>query len=161
LNLGSATLNASLSATNSLTFQKSGAGANPLVTGAVGTIIDAVGSNSDVIWSFSGVDYVTIDGIDLIDPTSNTTTTTANGIGYGFFKLNAIAPLDGCNNNLVKNCTVTMQRAISTVSCGIVFDNRVKTGVATLTALSASDANSYNRIYSNTIRNVVMQTRRI
>ncbi|MEY2898048.1 MAG: hypothetical protein RL138_101, partial [Bacteroidota bacterium] len=153
--LGSTLLNASLSATNSLVFQKSGAGANPLITGNTGIWLDAnVGSGQDVIWGFFGVDYVTIDGIDIADNAANTTITTANSYGYAFFKLNATLPLDGCNYNTVKNCTITLQRAINPYSAGIIMDGRVQTGSVLLLPGSVSDADSYNKFYSNTIRNV-------
>lgn len=85
-------VNVSGTAANPLTFQKSGSGANPLIAAPVGTVtLSSTSTTLDGIWAFNGSDYVTIDGIDLID--NNTMTAGANNsmptfmeYGYGFFQ---------------------------------------------------------------------------
>lgn len=146
--LGSAILNASLSSTNTLSFVKSGTGTNPLLTANAGT-----SATVDGIFTITGCDYVTIDGIDLIDPTSNATATTQMEWGYGLLKFSNATPFDGCQHNIIQNCTVTLQR-INTTSKGIYVNNHIATDATLLTITSPSDANSYNSFLLNTIKNV-------
>ncbi|MCX8479441.1 MAG: hypothetical protein ORN56_06590, partial [Chitinophagales bacterium] len=161
--LGSTILNASLNSTSTLQFVKSGVGNNPLIYAAPGKYAGRkLGGLSDVIWALEGCNYVTIDGIDLCDSTSNTTRTTANEVGYGLFKLNAASPFDGCQHNLIQHCTIRLQSKTITgnldiKSVGIYLFNKTRLGgtVNTLqtgmSLTSASDANSFNRFYCNTI----------
>jgi len=51
---------------NTVVFQKSGVGANPLITAAPGT-----SATADAIIKIAGDDYITFDGIDLLDPATN------------------------------------------------------------------------------------------
>lgn len=146
--LGSSILNASLSSTNTLSFVKSGSGINPLLTANVGT-----STTLDGIFSIAGTDYVTIDGIDIVDPTSNATATTQMEWGYGLLKLNNVSPFDGCQRNTIKNCTVSLQR-INTTSKGIYVNNHIVTDATLLSITSPNDANSYNSFLSNIIQNV-------
>lgn len=146
--LGSAILNASLSSSKTLTFRKSGAGVNPLLTANVGT-----STTLDGIFTLLGTDYVTIDGIDLVDPVSNTTAAAQMEWGFGLLKRNALAPFDGCQYNVVRNTNITLQR-INTASRGIYVNNHTLTDATQLIMTSVSDANSYNRFTSNTIQNV-------
>ncbi|MBS1510736.1 MAG: hypothetical protein JST86_07855 [Bacteroidetes bacterium] len=146
--LGSSVLNVSLGSANPLVFQKSGAGANPLLTAPAGT-----STTVDGIFKLAGVDYVTIDGIDLQESAANTTATTAMEWGYAFVNLNAAAPFDGCNNNTVKNCTVTLNRTIATPSVAIFFGHVTATSSTALTITAAGDLHSNNKLYSNTLTN--------
>ena len=85
LNLGSTLLNGQTSATQTISFQKDvTATANPLITGFTGT------GNYDGIWNLSGIDFVTIDGIDLKDAATNTTVIAEMEWGIGLFKLNTL-----------------------------------------------------------------------
>lgn len=149
---------------NPIVFQKSGSGANPVITAFVGTQIASNNTGLDVMWSFLGSDYVTIDGINLQESSSNTTTTTMMETGYGFYKASAT---DGTNNNTVKNCTITLNRnniaspATSGPrinvpgSCGIEFMACLPTAISAITTVSsASGVSSNNKVYSNTIQNV-------
>jgi len=155
--LGNATLNAVTSVTNTITFQKNGAGANPLITayaGGVGTPGTAV---QDGIWRLVGIDYVTIDGIDLTDP--NLANPATMEYGYGLYKASVT---DGCQYNTIKNCTVTLNRlnwASGTApavdgSRAINVMNALATAQTTVvTPTLASGTNSYNKFYSNTLQN--------
>src|SRR5436190_10202076 len=146
--LGSTVLNASLSAANTLTIQKSGAGVNPLITAPVGT-----STTVDGIFKVAGADYLTIDGISLQESAANTTATTAMEWGYAFVNLNGVAPFDGCNNNTIKNCAITLNRTIATPSVAIFFSHVTATSATALTITAATDEHSNNKVYSNTITN--------
>lgn len=149
--LGSTTLNGSLSAVNTLTIQKDPAtsGANPLLTAPVGTL-----TTVDAIFILAGVDYTTIDGIDLRESAANTTATQAMERGYFLVNLNGTAPFDGCQNNTIKNCTITLNRTIATASVGIYFNHSTSNGTA-VTITVPGDAHSNNKIYSNRITNCI------
>ena len=110
-------LTATGTSTNQIIFQKDPltTGANPIITAYVGTLLASSTLSVDGIWSFIGSDYVTVDGIDLLDPTSNTTATTTMEFGYGFYKASAT---NGANNNLIQNCTITLNRNNNTASTG-------------------------------------------
>ena len=146
--LGSSILNANLNSSNTLTFVKAGSGTNPLLTANAGT-----SATLDGIFTLSGCDYVSIDGVDLIDPIGNNTATTQMEWGYALLKFSNATPFDGCQHNTIKNCTVTLQR-INTTSKGIYVNNHIATDVTLLTITSANDANSYNSFLSNTVQNV-------
>lgn len=138
-------------------IQKSGAGANPIISayaGGTGTPSSAI---TDGIFSLNGSDYVTIDGIDLTD--ANTTNPSTMEYGYAFFKLSAT---DGCQFNTIKNCTVTLSinnnasgsGANVDGSKGIWLSSSIRTTSTTsLTVTAASGSNSSNKIQSNTILN--------
>ncbi|MCC7233443.1 MAG: hypothetical protein IT242_10900, partial [Bacteroidia bacterium] len=82
-----------------LTFQKNGAGTNPLITAPLWGV---AGSN-DAIFLFTSVDYLTIDGINLQENSSNTSIFT--DYGFAFVKCDGT---DGNNNNTIKNCTISL-----------------------------------------------------
>ncbi|OYU97544.1 MAG: hypothetical protein CFE21_04425 [Bacteroidetes bacterium B1(2017)] len=161
--LGSATLNATTSNTNTITFQKAAtATANPLITAYAGTKLATSADSIDGIWAIAGTDFVTINGIDLLDPTSNTTPTTCMEFGYGLYKLNVN---DGVNNTTIRNCVITLNRLNVTAppagarsniggSTGIDMINATRQVVNTaLVQTAVSGANSNNKFYSNTIQN--------
>ncbi|NOU47337.1 MAG: hypothetical protein HOO86_09770 [Bacteroidales bacterium] len=142
---------------NPIIFQKSGAGANPLITayttgtGTPGTAIQ------DGLWNLVGSDYVTIDGIDLTDP--NATNPATMEYGYGLFKASDV---DGCQYNTIKNCVVTLNRLnfVSGVSPAVdgsrainVMNALVTTQTTVLVPTLASGTNSYNMFYTNTLQN--------
>ena len=148
-------------ASNTITIQKSGSGANPKLTAFVGTKTAASTTTIDVMWSFAGSDYVTVDGIDLLDPATNTTDVTTMEAGYGFYKASAT---DGANNNTIRNCTITLNRNnLTSAASGPRFQGSNGIEVmactpaavgTTVTVTSVAGASSNNRFYSNTIQNV-------
>jgi hypothetical protein len=149
--LGSTTLNATLSSGNTLVLQKSGSGVNPLFTAPVGTTIIATGTNliGDAIFNFSGVDYMTIDGLDLQESTANTTNITLMEKGFAFYNLTAT---DGANYNTVQNCSITFLKAVNNNATGIFFGHYLFSAPATaLVPTTLDGTNSNNKIYSNTI----------
>lgn len=141
-------------AANPVVFQKSGAGANPLITAAPG-----VSTNLDAVIKLSGADYITFDGINILDPPSNNTFTTMMEQGIALLRASST---DGSQHITIKNCTITLQKAnvqSSTVfSTGIFVANRDTNGT-TVNATNPTGLNSYNRIFGNTISNVVVGIR--
>jgi hypothetical protein len=145
------------STVNTVTFQKSGNGNNPL-------IIAFTGSNTptsvaqDGIWRMIGVDNLTINGIDLFD--HNTSNPATMEFGYGFFKENAG---NGCQNNQIRNCTITLNRINNALGSGPAVEGsrgidvvNALSGAHTtaLTPTTVAGSNSNNRFYNNVIQNV-------
>ena len=130
-------------ATQTITFQKSGAGANPVITAQVGT------GAFDGIFELVGADYVTIDGINLSANPANVTSTTQAEWGYALLKCSGA---DGANNNTIKNCTVTLNKT-NTASIGIYSANHTPTSNTQLTVSTLAGTNSNNVFVSNAISN--------
>jgi gliding motility-associated-like protein len=159
--VGTIILNATGTATNTITIQKSGVGANPKITAMPNGIqLTTSTAGIDGIFALNGSDYVTIDGIDLAENSANTTPTTCMEYGYGLFKASAI---DGCQYNTIKNATITLNRINNNIAGNVMYAGCVgillinaQIGAANtaLTITSPSGSNSYNKIYANTIQNV-------
>jgi hypothetical protein len=130
---------------NPIVFQKSGSGADPLITAAPG-----VSTTLDGIIILEGINYITFNGIDLKDPATNITPTTQMEWGYALLKSSGTA---GCQNVLITNCTITLQRSYSS-SVGIFVANQTPTSSTALTVTAASGENSNNKFYSNVVQNV-------
>jgi hypothetical protein len=161
--LGSAVLNASVSASNTITFRRAAtATANPLINAYAGTKIASSADSIDVMFAIAGTDYVTIDGIDLAESAANTSNISCMEVGYGLYKFSIN---DGANNNTIRNCTITLNRLNVTNGAGIRNNIAGSTGIEVVSSLrttvntaliqtAVSGANSFNRFYSNTIQNV-------
>lgn len=132
-------------AANPISFVKNGVGANPLVTAGVG-----VSTTVDFIIGIAGTDFVTIDGIDLLDPTSNTTSTTRIEFGYGIYRASGT---NGCENITIKNCNIALQKA-NTTSWGIKVANHLSTSTTATTITSISGIHKSIFIQNNNIQNV-------
>lgn len=148
--------------TNQIVFQKNGVGANPLITSFVGSQLASSNTGIDIMWSFIGSDYVTINQINLIEAAANTTPTTQMEVGIGFYK---VSGTDGTNNNTVQNCTITLNRNNNTASTGPRANATGSVGIevmactptavgTTITVTSVAGASSNNKFYGNTIQNV-------
>lgn len=144
---------------NPIIFQKNGTGANPLITAHAGANLASSTTTVDGIWNFVGSDYVTVDGIDLLDLNTNTIATSMMEYGYGFYRASAT---NGANNNTIKNCTITLNRDNTTTATGTRWHGSVAielvaatpAAVGTnITATSLAGASSNNKFYSNTIQN--------
>ena len=136
-------LTTSGTAAGPIIFQKSGAGANPLITAGVG-----VGTLDGIIL-FSGTDYITFDGINMLDPTTNTTTTTQMEWGYALLKVDGT---NGSQNVTIRNCYITLNKT-NTNSKGIYVANHTTASTTSLTVTAFSGTNSSNKFYSNHIQN--------
>lgn len=128
-------------------FQKSGVGANPLITAGIGTT-----TNLDGIIVLQGSDYITFDGISLQESAGNTTTTTQMEFGYALLKKNATAPFDGCQFVTIKNCAVTLNKA-HTATIAVWAGNHIATATTSLVITATTDANSDITVDNITIAN--------
>jgi len=144
--LGSATLNANLSASKTLTIN--GNGNN--ITAYVGT-----STSSDGIFWIAGADYVTINNLNLLESSANTTSTTMMEFGYALVKQSPIAPYDGCQYDVINGCIITLNY-LNAASYGVILahyqpGSNIPLNTAGITNVSL---NSYNRISGCTISNV-------
>ncbi len=131
---------------NQVIFQKSGSGADPLITAGVGT------GTFDAIIAFSGISYVTFNGIDLQESASNTTAITQMEYGYALLKASGT---QGSQNITIKNCTITLNKTNTNGTYGIYSNNGTTAAPTTaLTVTAVSGANSNNKFYGNTITNM-------
>lgn len=130
--------------TSPIVFQKSGTGANPLITAAAGT-----STTVDGVIKIAGTDYITFDGIDLLDPVTNTSTTTRIEWGYAILKGSAT---NGAQHVTIRNCTVTLQKAYTSTKA-IYSGNHLTTSTSALTITNQTGTNSYIDIYGNTLTN--------
>lgn len=134
-------LTATGTAADPVIFQKSGVGANPLVTAGTGT------GTADGIIKLEGSDYITFDGIDVTENAANTTTTDQMEWGYGLFKASAT---DGCQNVVIKNCSITLN-GNNTSTIGIYSANHGPASNTVINPTAASGTNSNNQFFGNTI----------
>lgn len=145
------TLYASGTSSDQIVFQKNGAGTNPLITATTG-LNDA----SDAVIKIVGSDYVTFDGIDLFDPSSNVDSMAVMEAGYELVKFDEN---DGCQNITIKNSTITLHKNINYAAgffpIGIYQAHRYPNG-ASITNLvtTTTGPQSNNKFYSNTIQKV-------
>lgn len=153
--IGSASINPLLSSTNTVTIVSSGGivtlNAGSGGTGTPGTAVQ------DGILILNGADWITIDGLTLTD--GNTTNPETMEFGIGLFKAGVS---DGCQNNTIKNCSITLNRInnatgtapASEGSRGINIVNATSTAqTVNLNVTSSNGSNSNNKFYSNTIQN--------
>jgi hypothetical protein len=125
-------------AAQTVTFQKSGGGANPKINAPAGS------GATDFVFGIAGADYITMDGIDIGESGSNVSATTMMEYGYILYPCSGT---DGAQNNTIKNCAVTLNKTNTNLPAGIA----ISTFGVTVTAASGTDSN--NKIYSNTISN--------
>jgi len=156
---GGYSLTATGTSANPIIFRKVGIGANPLITAYTGTATPAT-ATQDGVWRLIGSDYITIDGIDIIDP--NTTNPATMEFGYCLFKASVT---DGCQYNTIQNCVITLNRVNNATGSGPsiegskginVINALTSANITNLTPTSAAGSNSFNRFYSNTIQNCNM-----
>ncbi|MFZ4400320.1 MAG: T9SS type A sorting domain-containing protein [Bacteroidales bacterium] len=133
--------------TNTIVFQKSGTGANPLVTAPVITTATAY----DGVIKIAGGDYITIDGIDIVENAANTTNLT--DWAYALVKGSATTPFNGCQYVTIKNCNISLNKANLT-SIGIYSGNHIATATTALTITATTDAMNNCKFFNNTISNV-------
>ncbi|MEI7661019.1 MAG: hypothetical protein WCK34_02415 [Bacteroidota bacterium] len=136
------------SLTNPVVFRKSGSGSNPMIT----AFTPGTTTNLDGIIKIAGADYVTFDGIDLQENPLNTTPTMQMEWGYALLKKNVSAPLDGCQDVIIRNCNITLNKS-NTGSTGIHIGNHTPGSTTTYNVSTSSDGHNYCKIYSNVISN--------
>lgn len=113
---------------NTITFQKDGAGANPILKPIGTTADDDFGIHLD------GVDYYTFDGIDI-------QIASGDAVEFGYY-LTTTSPTDGAQHNFIKNCSIILNN--SNINSAGVYQ-LVRTDIA---PTNADGANSFN-IYDN------------
>lgn len=150
-------LTATGTSTNPITFQKTGTGANPILYAFAGGNATPSSNFQDGIFRLIGSDYITIDGIDFIDPYTSGNAMMEYGIG--FFRVNST---NGCQYNTIKNCNISLSRNnnayVSTPnlsgSKGIeVICSTYNNHLASISPTAFSGTHSYNKFYSNAISN--------
>jgi len=131
-------------------FQKIGSGSNPKITAFTGS------GSYDGIITLAGTDYITIDGLDLQESSSNTNPTTMMEWGYGLLK--ASTDTSGCQHVTIRNCTITLNKTNTNASTkgAIYLNNALALSPGTSLSLNRiSQTNSYNRFYYNTLTNTL------
>jgi hypothetical protein len=153
-------LTATGTAANPIVIQKSGVGANPLITSYTGGTGTPGSATQDGVFALVGSDYVTIDGIDLVENAANSSNPSSMEYGFGMFKASAT---DGCQFNVIRNCAITLSNINNASGSGPSFDGSrginlinalITAQTTTVTVTDALGSNSNNQIYSNTISNV-------
>ena len=143
------TITATGTAGNAIVFQKSGVGANPLVTRTdVGILTtSSIGADGDAVFRMNGTDYITFDGIDVA--------ASDQGIEYGYYTFKP-SGTDGCQFVTITNCVITMTKGTSAYVTGINISNG-PTSVSSATGVVVSNASGRNTnvtITGNTVQNV-------
>ncbi len=117
--------------TDTIGFIRSGSGSNPVIFSSGGT------TSSDAAITLNGVDYITIDGIDVtVDPNPGT---SAANIEYPI-RVNNASATNGSQYNKLRNLTVTHNQ-LYTQNIAIIQ-------TTTVAPTSLAGTNSYN-IYEN------------
>lgn len=154
---GGFVLTASGTNTSPITFQKLGVGANPLITAYLNGTGTPGSMNQDGIWRLVGSDFITIDGIDLLD--TNVANPSTMEFGYGLFKADAG---NGCWNNVIKNCVITLNRINNASGSGPASDGSRGIDVvnalpnahnAAITVTASGGSHSNNKFSGNIIQN--------
>lgn len=150
-------LTATGTSVNPITFMKNGTGANPILYAFAGGNATPSSNFQDGIFRLIGSDYITIDGIDFVDPYTSGNAMMEYGIG--FFRVNST---NGCQYNTIKNCNISLSRNnnayVSTFnlsgSKGIeVICSTYNSHLGWISPTAFSGTHSYNKFYSNTISN--------
>lgn len=129
-----------------IVFRKSGTGSNPVIYPAYGQ------GYYDYILCIAGTDYLTIDGIDLIESPLNTDTDTQAEYGILFAK--AEADSSGTQFCTIRNCMISLTRSnVNTV--GIILRNwlGINPGYMLPSVNNSRKANSNNSIQGNIVKN--------
>ncbi|MBL7922723.1 MAG: hypothetical protein JNL88_00850 [Bacteroidia bacterium] len=131
-----------------IVFQKSGVGANPVITrtDAGSTTTSALGGLGDAVIRIDGTDFLTFDGIDV--------SASLQGIEYGYFTSKTAT--NACQNLTIQNCVISMTKGTSGFVIGIHIGNgTVSVSSATGVTVTANSGRSENiLIRGNTIQNV-------
>ncbi len=140
------------SSSSPVIFQKSGTGANPLITAGTG-----VSATVDGIIVIAGGDYITFDGISLAENAMNTYPTTQMEWGFAMVKARNTVPVDGCQYITIQNCSITLN-ASNAASVGIYSGSHTTASTSAISQANLSgpsDLLNNCRFYNNSISNVV------
>ena len=169
--LGSATLNASVNATNTITIN----GNSNVITAPAGTITNSsslatANGFADAIINVTGTDYITMNGIVFTEPSTNNTVVLAMEAAIAFYNLNNTGGADGCQNITINNCTFNMTKygqagaaiialpmkyGVSTASTWVAMEDRHRDfNITNNNFASVYSAFFIRGLSGNTIRNV-------
>jgi len=137
-------ITASGSADNPVIFQKSGSGANPLITAST----PGVGI-MDYIICFSGVDFITFNGIDIHENPANSESLSQMEWGFAVLKSSETS---GSQHITVKNSSISLNSSNS-ASYGVYSNNHTVSSSAQLVISNLSGTNSNNKFFGLTISN--------
>ncbi|MEW6772433.1 MAG: T9SS type A sorting domain-containing protein [Bacteroidota bacterium] len=152
--VGGYTITATGTSANPITITATGGATITAYAGGTGTPGTAV---QDGIFHVAGGDYITFNGLTIIDP--NTTNPSTMEYGIGFFKA---SPTDGCQYCAVTNCTISLSYVNNATgsgpsfegSKGIMFINaQLGTATTSVNITSPSGSHSFNNISNNVIAN--------
>lgn len=113
-------------AANQIKFVKNGTGANPIITTEYNTQIFT-------IITIKGGDYITFDGIDIIENESN----TDGKVNYGIKIIPNIT--DGACYNTIKNCTISLKTDLANSHAIFQISDNYNNG--------KNDYNTFSNIY--------------
>lgn len=142
-NSTSGLITATGTAANPIVFQKSGNGANPIITAGTG-----VSEYVDGIFVIKGGDYITFDSLSISENSSNTNSITQMEWGFALVKESSI---NGSQHNVIKNCTINLSRKRN--STGICVGNHSNLNTSVMGVSDIAGTNSYNKIDGNRIFN--------
>lgn len=141
--IGGYIVNATGTASNQIVFSRVGIGNNPLLYAQAGT-----STNADGVFVLSGSDYVTINGIDLVD---TNVVSNPNQMEWGYALLRASAT-NAPQYVTIQNCRITLNKQ-NTASTGIYSGCHLVTNTTPLTITSVSGALSNCKLLNNSISN--------
>jgi hypothetical protein len=150
---------ASGTSSNQITFQKSGSGANPVIrpTGEFGAYWPTTTTPGSIDYGIclQGADYVTFDGIDI---TSNNVSATI-AVEYGYIIRNhsmvrSGSSSNGANYNTIKNCTVLLDRTITTTKGIVQSATNISNAGGAFSIINSTGTNNNNKYLNLTIGNV-------
>lgn len=107
LNINSACSGRRPNRLRTVTFRKSGTGANPKIFNYQGTNSYTT-PNQDAMFAIIGEDYIIVDGIDLEDSSASSNPTVLMEWGYALLNANSN---DGCKRIVIRNCDIKLSKA--------------------------------------------------
>ncbi len=173
LALGAPVLNTA-SNTFTITFQKAGAGANPVINAAYVGNRNPNSPDPDGIWSLNGINNVTIDAINLNDNNSASSLVCME-FGYGLFKAAVVATGGSSSGTTITVASTTGlsvgSGVVVTAGTGVFAPGTTIASItnattfvvsaAPTTALSAATVTAIDGAQSNTIQNCVIALNRV
>ncbi len=136
---------------NTITFQRNGAGANPVITAG----LQVAGSVTDAVFKIIGADYITIRNLTIQENAANTVTTlgaTNTMTEWGVALLYA-STTDGPNNNTIEGNTISLNKVYAN-SFGIYSNMRHSATTPATGADITNTSGGSNKVYGNAINNV-------
>lgn len=157
---GNFTITATGTAASPIIFKKNGTGANPVITAGTGSGLDA-------IFKMMGTDYITFDGLSLVENPANTAggNNEKTEYGFAFFKPNQN---NGCQYNTIQNCTISLNNMYYDIdnTWGAIYKahgiflysapNVITNLNQQPTPTSLESGNSYNIFSNNIIENIAV-----